>query len=307
MKTDSVLIVGSMALDDLELPNTKATNVLGGAATYAAYGASLYAPTRIVAVVGDDFSESDLEALARRGIDTSGVERVKGKTFRWSGRYSADLSSRVTLDTQLNVFAGFQPKLPQNYRSSPFVFLGNIHPALQLQVLNQIDRPKMIMADTMNFWIEGEQALLDQVLARVDVLCINDEETRQLSGVYPLMQAARIILSRGPKSIIIKRGENGSVLIDEHGMFWAPAIPLSDPVDPTGAGDSFAGALMGYIASQGDQSAEAMRRALYIATSVASYNVQAVGTARIARLTTRDVTDRARELSAMTHLSSPIF
>ena len=303
--TDSVLIVGSMALDDLELPTTTARNVLGGAATYAAFAASLFAQSRIVAVVGDDFSESDLEALAKRGIDTSGVERVKGKTFRWVGRYSTDLTSRVTLDTQLNVFAGFQPKVPPNYRSCSYLFLGNIHPSLQLQVLGQASQAKFVMADTMNFWIDGEPELLGQVLSKVHILCINDEEARQLSGVYPLAQAARIILSRGPKSIIVKRGENGAVLVDQLGMFWVPAVPVNDVVDPTGAGDSFAGALIGYLASKGTQTPQAVRQALYVATAVASFNVQAVGTARLARLTANEVSERVQNLAAMTHLEMP--
>jgi len=294
-----------MAFDDLELPTTRAINVLGGAATYSAYAASLYCSSRVVAVVGDDFSESELEALAKRGIDITGIERVKGKTFRWVGRYSADLSSRVTLDTQLNVFAGFQPKLPQSYRASSFVFLANIHPALQLQVLGQVERPKFVLADTMNFWIEGEPELLDQVLAKVDVLCVNDEEARQLSGVYPLPQAAKCILAKGPKTVLIKRGEHGCMLVDQRGIFWVPAVALNDVVDPTGAGDSFAGALIGYLASQGNAEPDTLRRALYVASAVASFNVQGVGTARLARLTARDVSQRVQNLVAMTHLVHP--
>lgn len=305
MKEDTVLIVGSMALDDLELPTSSAKNVVGGAATYAAYAASLFAPARIVAVVGEDFSQKDIEALGKRGIDTTGVERVKGKTFRWAGRYGANLASRVTLDTQLNVFADFQPKLPASYRSSEYLLLANIHPALQLQVLDQVDRPKMVFADTMNFWIEGQPDLLSQVLARVDVLCINDEEARLLSGVHPLPQAGRMIMKMGPKRIIIKRGENGAVLMDERGMFWVPAVPLDDAMDPTGAGDSFAGALVGYLAATGDLTPEGLRRALYVGTAVASFNVQAVGTARLARLTVEDVAQRISQLASMTHLELP--
>lgn len=305
MKEDTVLIVGSMALDDLELPTSSAKNVVGGAATYAAYAASLFAPARIVAVVGEDFSPKDIEALGKRGIDTTGVERVKGKTFRWVGRYGANLASRVTLDTQLNVFADFQPKLPASYRSSEYLLLANIHPALQLQVLDQVDRPKMVFADTMNFWIEGQPELLAQVLARVDVLCINDEEARLLSGVHPLPQAGRRIMKMGPKRIIIKRGENGAVLMDERGMFWVPAVPLDDAMDPTGAGDSFAGALVGYLAATGDLTPEGLRRSLYVGTAVASFNVQAVGTARLARLTVEDVTQRISQLTGMTHLELP--
>lgn len=305
MTQDNVLIVGSMALDDLELPTTSAKNVVGGAATYAAYAASLFAPARIVAVVGDDFSEKDIEALAKRGIDTAGVERVKGKTFRWAGRYGANLASRVTLDTQLNVFADFAPKLPKEYRTSEYLLLANIHPKLQLSVLDQVERPRVVFADTMNFWIDGEPELLAQVLSRVDLLCINDEEARQLSGVYPLPQAARMILEKGPKRIIIKRGEIGAMLMDEKGTFWVPAMPLEDAVDPTGAGDSFAGALVGYLAKTGDLSPEGLRRAIYVGTAVASFNVQAVGTARLARLTVDDVNARIGLLTEMTHLEPP--
>ena len=305
MKQDSVLIVGSMALDDLELPTTAAKNVVGGAATYAAYAASLFAPSRIVAVVGEDFSETDLDAIRKRGIDTAGVERVKGKTFRWAGRYGANLASRVTLDTQLNVFADFQPKLPKSYRDSEYLLLANIHPALQLQVLDQVEKPKMVFADTMNFWIEGEPDLLAKVLERVDVLCINDEEARQLSGVYPLPEAGKIILGMGPKRIIIKRGENGAMMMDKECMFWVPAVPLADATDPTGAGDSFAGALVGYLASVGDLSQQSFCRAIYVGTAVASFNVQAVGTARLARLERNDVQERIALLTSMTHLEPP--
>jgi len=305
MKKDNVLIVVSISLDDLEPPTTTAKNVVGGAATYAALAASLFSPARIVAVIGEDFAEKDLEALSKRDIDTKGVERVKGKTFRWSGRYAADLTSRRTLDTQLNVFADFQPKLPKEYRASEYLLLANIHPALQLQVLDQVESPKLVFADTMNFWIEGEPELLSQVLARVGILVINDEEARQLSGVYPLPEAARRILEMGPKRIIIKRGENGAMLVDEKGMFWVPAVPLDDAVDPTGAGDSFAGALVGYLASTGDLSADGLRRAVYVGTAVASFNVQAVGTARLARLTVEDVSARIAQLTAMTHLVIP--
>ncbi|MCU0691933.1 MAG: PfkB family carbohydrate kinase [Polyangiaceae bacterium] len=305
MPQDSVLIVGSMALDDLELPTTSAKNVVGGAATYAALAASLFSPARIVAVVGDDFAQTDIDALQQRGIDTSGVERAKGKTFRWAGRYDADLAGRRTLDTQLNVFAEFRPKLPKAFRSSEYLLLANIHPALQLEVLDQVERPKMVFADTMNFWIEGEPKLLAEVLARVDVLMINDEEARQLSGVYPLPKAARMILGLGPKRIVIKRGENGAVLVDEAGMFWVPAVPLDDAVDPTGAGDSFAGALVGFLAASGNLSPAGLRRAIYVATAVASFNVQAVGTARLQRLTREDVVARIAQLTAMTHLVVP--
>lgn len=302
MNQDSVLIVGSMALDDLELPTTSAKNVVGGAATYASLAASLFAPSRIVAVVGEDFAEKDIQALNKRGIDTDGVEQVKGKTFRWAGRYDANLAGRTTLDTQLNVFANFRPKLPRSYKASEYLLLANIHPALQLEVLDQVERPKVVFADTMNFWIEGEPDLLAKVLSRVDVLVINDEEARQLSGVYPLPKAARLILHRGPKRLIIKRGEHGALLVDETGMFWVPAVVLDDVVDPTGAGDTFAGALIGHLASTGDLSPAGLRRSLFVGAAVASFCVQAVGTAKLARLTREDVSARIAQLQALTQL-----
>jgi len=303
MNQDAVLIVGSMALDDLELPTTSAKNVVGGAATYASLASSLYSPSRIVAVVGEDFAENDIQALNKRGIDTDGVERVKGRTFRWAGRYDANLAGRTTLDTQLNVFANFRPKLPRSYASSEYVLLANIHPALQLEVLDQVDRPKVVFADTMNFWIDGEPDLLAKVLSRVDVLVINDEEARQLSGAYPLTKAARLILHRGPKRLIIKRGEHGALLVDEAGMFWVPALVLDDVVDPTGAGDTFAGALIGHLAASGDLSPEGLRKSLFVGAAVASFCVQAVGTAKLARLTKEDVAARVAQLKALTQLA----
>ena len=296
---DSVLIVGSMALDDLELPTTSAKNVVGGAATYASMAASLFAPARIVAVVGEDFADKDIDALAKRNIDTSGIERVKGKTFHWAGRYDAKLQGRTTLDTQLNVFANFRPKLPKVYKSSEYLLLANIHPALQLEVLDQTDGPKMVFADTMNFWIEGEPEALAKVLARVDVLVINDEEARQLSGVHALPKAARKILEKGPKRLIIKRGEYGSMLFDEQGTFWCPAAPLDDCVDPTGAGDTYAGALVGYLAAMGDRSPIGLRRAMVVGSAVASFCVQAVGTARLARLGREDLAERLAMLERL--------
>jgi sugar/nucleoside kinase (ribokinase family) len=298
---DSVLIVGSMALDDLELPTTSAKNVVGGAATFASLAASLFAPARIVAVVGDDFAPSELEALRGRGIDTAGVELVKGgKTFHWSGRYDAKLASRTTLDTQLNVFASFRPKLPKHYRTSEHLLLANIHPALQLEVLDQVEGPKLVFADTMNYWIEGEPELLAKVLARVDVLVINDEEARQLSGVHPLPKAARKILERGPKQLVIKRGEHGALLFDQAGVFFAPAVPLEEVIDPTGAGDTFAGAMVGYLAATGDLGPMGLRRAMVVGSAVASFCVQAVGTARLARLRQDEVGARLRVMRELT-------
>jgi sugar/nucleoside kinase (ribokinase family) len=290
-----ILIVGSMAFDDLELPQGSAKDVIGGSATYASFAASSFTETRVVAVVGDDFPEATLDTMRGRGIDTAGVERASGRTFRWAGRYDADLVHRTTLDTQLNVFATFRPRIPAAYRTSPVVLLGNIHPALQLEVLDQVaevGRPRLVVADTMNFWITGEPALVDAVRKRIDVLVINDEEARQLSGQYNIRRAARAIMAHGPRRLIIKRGEHGALLFDEHGVFAAPGFPLEDVVDPTGAGDSFAGGFVGYLAQQDDVSGLALRRAMIHATATASFCVEAVGTARIASVTRADVSVR---------------
>jgi sugar/nucleoside kinase (ribokinase family) len=299
---DPILIVGSMAFDDLDLPTGAARDVVGGSATYAAIAASLFAPARIVAVVGDDFPGLVLERLGGRGIDTSGVERAAGKTFRWAGRYSQNLASRTTLDTQLNVFADFRPKLPESYRSSPIVLLGNIHPALQLEVLGQIRAPRFVAADTMNFWIEGERNALGQVLSRVDALMINDEELRQLAGEHNIARAARAVRALGPKRLIVKRGEYGAMLFDDQGTFFAPAFPLETEIDPTGAGDTFAGALLGQLAQAREIDHQALRRALMFAAAVASFCVEDIGTRRLEQITREDVT---RRLDALHRLITP--
>jgi sugar/nucleoside kinase (ribokinase family) len=278
-----LLIVGSIAFDDLDLPSGEHRNVVGGASTYAALAASLLLRegVRIVGVIGEDFPEAVLGELRARGIDASGVERTAGRTFRWHGRYSGDLASRTTLDTQLNVFAEFRPKIPTSHRTSPFVLLGNIHPALQLDVLGQLQRPKLVAADTMNFWIEREPASLGELLRRIDVLIINDEEARQLSGVHNLVRAAADIRKRGPRMLVVKRGEFGALLFDDTGTFFVPAYPLEDILDPTGAGDSFAGGLMGYLAARGEVSPAAMRGAMFFASALGSLCVEAVGPARL--------------------------
>lgn len=294
-----ILIVGSMAFDDLELPTGNVADVIGGSATYSAFAASSFAPVRVVAVVGDDFPEATLAAMRARGIDTEGVERAAGLTFRWAGRYDADLVHRVTLDTKLNVFASFAPKLPESYKSTPFVLLGNIHPALQLDVLEQVRAPKLVVADTMNFWISGEPKALAAMLKRIDTLVINDEEARQLSGVYNIRRAAREILSRGPKRLIIKRGEHGALLFDEHGVFAAPGFPLEDVVDPTGAGDSFAGGLIGYLAGQQEITEYTLRRAMIHATASASFCVEAVGTTKVASISQADVAARVAMIRSL--------
>ncbi len=293
MKPESLLVVGSIAFDDLEMPSGTYKDVLGGAATYSALAASLLAPVRLVGVIGTDFDEAHLERLRARGVDTQGVERVEGKTFRWHGRYSADLMSRESLDTQLNVFADFRPKIPAAYKASPYVLLGNIHPGLQVEVLNQVDRPKLVAADTMNFWISGEPKALGEMLKRIDLLVINDEEARQLSGIHNLVKAAGDIRSRGPKALIIKRGESGALLFDAAGTFFIPAYPLDEVKDPTGAGDTFAGGLMGYIARHGlDYSPHAVRRAMFFASTLGSFCVEDIGPKRLASITKGDLAQR---------------
>jgi sugar/nucleoside kinase (ribokinase family) len=284
---ESVLVVGSIAFDDLEMPYGTFESVLGGAATYSAMAASVLAPVRVVGVVGDDFPAEHLDVLRARGADTEGVERVAGRTFRWRGRYSADLASRTTLDTQLNVFADFRPKIPEAYRTTPYVLLGNIHPRLQLDVVRQIARPRLVAADTMNFWISGESAALAELLQKVDLLVINDEEARELTGMQNLCKAAADIRKRGPSQLIVKRGEHGALLFDSHGTFFVPAYPLEDVRDPTGAGDSFAGGLMGYLAwSHGAAaSPHTMRRAMFYGAAMGSFCVESVGPARIQELT----------------------
>lgn len=296
-----LLIVGSMAFDDLELPSGQFTDVVGGAATYASLAAAHFTPVRIVAVVGEDFPAATLADLEKRGIDVSGVERAKGKTFRWAGRYAKDLQSRETLDTQLNVFADFKPKLPPSYADSPYVLLGNIHPALQLDVLSQIRSPRLVAADTMNFWISGERKLLGDVLRKVDLLVVNDEELRQLAGIHNVTRAAREVLGMGPKKLVVKRGEYGALLFDAEGCFFVPAYPLEDEVDPTGAGDSFAGALLGVLAESGTLDRATLRRALHTASTVASFNVEGVGTKRLAGLTKETIRARQAALRALVH------
>ncbi len=292
---EPLLLVGSIAFDDLDMPSGEHRNVLGGAATYAALAASLVTRggVRVVAVVGGDFPDAHLAELRARGVDTAGVERAEGRTFRWHGRYSSDLASRTTLDTQLNVFADFAPKIPQVYRTSPFVLLGNIHPALQLSVLEQVQRPKLVASDTMNFWIEREPAALAEVLRRIDLLIINDEEARQLSGIHNLVKAAADIRKRGPQMLVIKRGEFGALLFDSQGVFFVPAYPLEDVLDPTGAGDSFSGGLLGYLASsRRDVSPASLRKAMLFAAALGSFCVERVGPARLLEIGRSEVAAR---------------
>jgi sugar/nucleoside kinase (ribokinase family) len=281
MPHEPLLVVGSIAFDDLDMPSGQYRDVVGGSAIYAALSASLLTrgPIRMVGIVGDDFPDLVLTELREHGVDGSGIERVPGRTFRWHGRYSDDLASRTTLDTQLNVFADFAPKVLPDHLSSGFVFLGNIHPSLQLSVLDQLPHAKFVAADTMNFWIEREPAELGKLLGRVDLLVVNDEEARQLSGQHNLVRAAAEIRKRGPRALIIKRGEFGALLFDDGGPFFVPAYPLEDVIDPTGAGDSFAGGLMGYLAATGNPLA--VRAAMFFAAALGSFCVEGIGPRRL--------------------------
>jgi sugar/nucleoside kinase (ribokinase family) len=284
--SDSLLIVGSIAFDDLDMPSQEHRNVVGGSATYASIAASLLvrpARTRIVGVVGTDFPEDLLAQLRARGVETAGVERASGRTFRWHGRYTSDLASRTTLDTQLNVFADFSPKIPAEHRASEFVLLGNIHPRLQVDVLEQVQvsRCKFVAADTMNFWIDGEPEQLARMLQRIDLLVINDEEARSLSGIHNLVRAAADIRKRGPKALVIKRGEFGALLFDDAGPFFVPAYPLEEVHDPTGAGDSFAGGLLGYLAARGEVSSPLLRSAMFFGAALGSFCVEGIGPSRL--------------------------
>ena len=306
MNQSSLLIVGSLAYDDLEMPTGTFENVVGGAATYASIAASLLCPVRLVGVIGEDFPNLVISDLEKRGVDASGVERAKGKTFRWRGRYSKDLSTRETLDTQLNVFADFRPKIPDAFKSTPYVMLGNIHPALQLEVLAQVEKPKLVVADTMNFWITGEPKLLGEVMKKVDLLVINDEEARELTGIHNLVKAASEIRKRGPKYLIVKRGEHGALYFDDAGAFFAPAYPLEEVVDPTGAGDSFAGGLMGYLTRVGSLDHPQMRRAMYFGCALGSFCVEGIGPRRLLDVTPGDLKKRMDQFMSLVETGGPV-
>ncbi|HEY2748205.1 MAG TPA: PfkB family carbohydrate kinase [Polyangia bacterium] len=299
--TKGLVVVGSVALDSVEANGSVHDDVLGGSASFFSTAASYFAPVRLVAVVGEDMPEQHLKFLGARGVDLAGLERAKGKTFRWKGRYSADLASRTSLDTQLNVFADFKPKLPAEWRDTEFLFLGNIHPALQLDVLTQVTKPRLVAMDTMNFWIEGELAALARVLERVDLLVINDEEARLLSNEHNLPRAARAIRAMGPKTVIVKRGESGALLFHEHGVFAAPAYPLEQVIDPTGAGDTFAGGFMGYLARVRDIGPQAVRRAMFYGSVMASFCVEDYSLDRLRSLSEGEIEGRYRAFRDLTH------
>lgn len=290
----SILVVGSVAFDTVRTPFGQAEEALGGSATYFSVAASFFANVRLVAVVGEDFPDQHLEFLRSRKVDLGGLQRVPGKTFRWVGEYGFDLNQARTLDTQLNVFADFAPKIPEAYRDSDVVFLANIDPDLQREVLRQVRRPALIAADTMNYWIANKAESLRQTLGLVDTLLINDAEARQLADEGNLAQAARKILAWGPKSLVIKRGEYGALMVNNGNWFAAPALPLEVVRDPTGAGDCFAGGFVGYLANTMNFDDASVRKAMIMGSVMASFNVEAFSLNRLRTLTYEEIEARYR-------------
>lgn len=299
----SLLVVGTVAFDSVESPFGKADHILGGAGTYIGLSASyLTDPIHLVSVVGEDFPEEHFERMRSHNIDISGIEIVKGgKTFYWAGKYREDLNTRDTLDTQLNVLADFSPVVPEHMRSAKYLMLGNLLPSVQMKVLEQLDsRPELVVMDTMNFWIEGFLDDLKEGLRHTDVLTINDEEARMLSGEYSLPIAAQKIMEMGPKYLVIKKGEHGALLFGEGKAFYAPALPLEEVFDPTGAGDSFAGGFLGYLARTEDTSFENMKRALIYGSAMASFCVEKFGTEQLVDLKVDAINDRLRRFVELT-------
>jgi len=297
----SILAVGSVAFDTLKTPFGEVDKILGGALSHFSLAASFFTNVGMVAVVGEDFTDKEREVFEGRSIDLAGLQTAPGKTFRWGAEYSYDLNERTTLFTELNVFENFKPTIPDDYRTSDFVFLGNIHPSLQVDVVGQVKSPKLIAADTMNYWIEGTPDELRQMLERVDVLLINDSETRQLSEEYNLVRAAEKIHAMGPKTLVVKRGEHGVLLFNESHRFAAPAYPLETVFDPTGAGDTFAGGFLGYLASQEFLTDDALRQAIIFGSALGSFCVEDFGTRRLESISRADVDDRYREFKKLTH------
>ncbi len=294
----SLLTVGTVAFDAIETPFGKTDKIVGGAATYIALAASYFTkPINMVSVVGDDFPADALENLRAHGANTDGIQVKQGeKTFFWSGKYHNDMNSRDTLATELNVLADFEPNVLDSYQDCEFLMLGNLTPAVQISVINQLkNRPKLVVLDTMNFWMDIALEELKTVLKRVDVLTINDEEARQLSGEYSLVKAAQVILEMGPSYLVIKKGEHGALLFNKESVFFAPALPLEEVFDPTGAGDSFAGGFIGYLASTRDISFDNMKRAIIFGSAMASFCVEKFGTERLINLTQDEIDDRVQD------------
>ena len=306
---NKLLIVGTVAFDAIETPFGKTDKILGGAGTYIGLSAANFElESAIVSVVGDDFPQEYLDLLTDRNIDISGLEVVKGgKTFFWSGLYHNDLNSRDTLVTELNVLADFQPKVPQNFKTADVVMLGNLHPLVQSSVLDQMEtKPKLVILDTMNFWMDCALPELLEVIKRVDVITINDEEARQLSGEHSLKKAAAKIHEMGPKYVVIKKGEHGALLFDKSEIFFAPALPLEEVFDPTGAGDTFAGGFAGYITQSGDISFESLKNSIIYGSNLASFCVEKFGTERMVELKKEEVTMRLKQFKTLTQYEMPL-
>lgn len=300
-----LLVVGSVALDTITTPFGHVQDAIGGSAVFFSTAASLLTPVRAVGVIGNDYPMQELLRLGARGVDISGIEQAKGESFRWSGKYSFDLSSRETLETRLGVFADFDPKLPVAFRDTPYVFLGNIHPELQLKVLDQMTGPKLVACDTMNYWIDSARPKLMDVLKRVDLLIINDEEARQLSGDWNVHRAAKWVLKQGPAKVVVKRGEYGAMLVDAERSFFCPAYPLEEVFDPTGAGDSFAGGFFGAIARSEDLSNASLRRAMVYGAAMGSFAVAAFSTGGFDGITPARLSERVRSFRDLTHFDVP--
>ena len=300
----SMLVVGSVALDTIHVPDGSFENILGGSATFASITGAFFAPVQLVGIVGEDFPDDHVRMFRDRGVDIEGLEIAKGKTFHWEGRYTPDLTHRDSLCTELNAFGQFHPKIPEKFRDTPFVMLGNIAPELQLEVLDQVRKPELVVADTMNFWIDGKLDDLKKVLARTDVLVINEEESRQLAGKHNIVQVAHELLAMGPRIVIIKRGEYGALLFEEDHVFSAPAYPVREVKDPTGAGDSFAGALLGYIASRGNTRASTLRRAMIYGSALASYCVEDIGVSGLLSVDGDAVEERFRAFQRLAHFAT---
>ena len=296
-----ILVVGSVALDSIETPFGKVEDALGGSATHFSCAASFFSRVGLVGVVGSDFPAAHIDFLNGLNVDTGGLEIVDGLTFRWKGFYEFDLNQAHTLDTQLNVFEHFHPKLPEEWREADIVFLANIDPELQLEVLRQVKNPRFVVCDTMNFWIESKRDALTEVINKVNLCLMNDSEAREFCQTYSLVDSARRLMALGPTAVIFKKGEHGALMFTDSTHFSAPAYPLEEVKDPTGAGDSFAGGFIGYLAKTEDFSEQNIRRAIIFGSVMASYNVEGFGAERLSRLTPPEIESRYREFKAISH------
>lgn len=302
-----ILVVGSIAYDSVKTPFGETRESLGGSAVHFSAAASYFAKLNLIGVVGEDFQISELDFLKQRDVDFSGLQVQKGKTFRWKGRYGFDLNVAETLDTQLNVFGSFSPEIPANLRKPEFLFLGNIHPALQAKVLDQVERPKLVALDTMNFWIGGETEALKRVIERVDLLVVNEGEARELTRETSLLKAARAVQSWGPKTVVIKQGEYGAVLFHGPQIFSAPGLPLETVKDPTGAGDSFAGGMMGFVARKGEVTWDILKQSVVAGSAMASLNVEEFSCRRLKDLKNGEIQERILQFKKLSQFEEVVI